>query len=152
VLLSEKASLSMNKRIRLLRASSIDVDARVTPLDPPANPKEAPPEQRVSAQPAISDCVALARHRQPSRLVANAIAAGETADLMKAIGACEVADRDAGAAGRVERFVRLPMPSSRSRPRLVHAVKGKRSGSSTCAWLASSSCRLVLYALRQRVR
>ena len=35
------------------RASSIDVDARVTPLDRPGNPKAAAPEQRVSAQPAI---------------------------------------------------------------------------------------------------
>ena len=98
---------------------------------------------------------ASARHRQPSRLVANAIASGETADLTKAIGACEVADCDAGAAGRVERFVRLPMPSSRSRPGLVHAVTKESvrvSGSSICAWLASSSCRLVLYTLRQRVR
>ena len=40
--------------------------------------------------------------------VANAIASSETANLMKAIGACEVADCDAGAAGHVERFVRLP--------------------------------------------
>src|SRR5690242_15775620 len=36
-----------------LWASSIDVNARVTPLDPPGNPKAAAPEQRVSAQPAI---------------------------------------------------------------------------------------------------
>jgi hypothetical protein len=35
------------------RANSIGVDARVTPLDPPGNPKAAAPRQRVSAQPAI---------------------------------------------------------------------------------------------------
>ena len=40
-----------------------------------------------------------------------------------------MADRDAGAAGRVERFVRLPMPSSRSRPRAGPCGhQGKREG------------------------
>jgi hypothetical protein len=37
----------------MLWASSIDVDARVTPLEAPGNPKAAAPEQPVSAQPAI---------------------------------------------------------------------------------------------------
>jgi hypothetical protein len=50
----------------LLWASSIGVDARVTPLDPRGNPNAAAAEQRVSAPPAIRGTASLRLDKQQS--------------------------------------------------------------------------------------
>jgi hypothetical protein len=63
---SAKATLSAERRGLLLWASSIDVDARMTPLEAPDNPKAAAPEQRVSAQPASQRLALCLDKQQPS--------------------------------------------------------------------------------------
>jgi hypothetical protein len=58
--------------------------------------------------PSAQSLSSVARSVSSDPVGANAIASSEAASLMKAIGAYEVADCDAGAAGHVDRFVGLP--------------------------------------------